>query len=322
MRPATLFAPMREFFLLERAHRLVTSYVPAQRARVVELRAAGDERVRAARRVQAAVPACVLLRAAVAAFARARAASLDPSLGDAEVARIDGAELVPALPPDLLDGRTGDADRARAALSAKDPLYFDRLPPEECFRTRVALDRVARSLRGSVDVRSGGHVRALRWGRLAAILVVVAWAIWFFAIRPRQLVNFAAGKPVHASSLAQNPPDGHELVDGEVTYGFGVQTNKEESPNVVIDLMGEFAVDHVNVYNRSDGWWNDCLPLVLEFSRDGRTFTEIARRTEYFGYRDPWVVPAGERWARFVRLRVAHKGYLALGLVEVFGKKP
>jgi hypothetical protein len=322
MRPATLFAPMRDFFLLERADRTVASYAPSQRARVAELRAAGDERLRASRRVQGTVAACVLLRASVAAFARARAASLDASLGDADLARIDPAQLVPDLPPDVLDGRTGDADRARAALASHDPLSIDRLAPDERFRTRVALERVARALRGSVEVRSRAHVRALRWGRFAAILVVAAWAIWFFAVRPRRMVNLAAGKPVHASSLVQNPPDGHELVDGDSAFCFGVQTNKEDSPNVVIDLVADVPIDHINVYNRSDGWWNDCLPLVVELSRDGKTYTELARRDEYFGYRDPWVVHAGERWARFVRLRVARKSYLALGQVEVFGKRP
>jgi hypothetical protein len=313
---------VREFFLLQRAERTIASYSPGQHALVVEQRAAGKERLRAARAATSQVAACLLLKDAVAALARSRAASLDPAL-DVGVARPDLPQLVPDLPPDPLDGRRGDAERVKEVFTSADPLYFDHAPPDERVRTRAALERAAAALSRTVEARSRLHVRALRWARLGAILVVLAYAAWVLAShRAGRSVNLATGKPVHASSLAQNPPDGHELVDGHPGFTFGVQTNKEESPSVVIDLLADYPIDTVKVYNRADGWYGDCLPLVLEFSKDGKTYTEVAQRTDFFDFQTPWVVDAGERWARYVRLRVAHRGYLTLGLVEVFGKKP
>ena len=74
------------------------------------------------------------------------------------------------------------------------------------------------------------------------------------------------------------------------------------------------------MHNRVDGWFDDCLPLVVEVSRDGNKWDEVARRDRHFDANPPWVVEAGGRGARFVRLRVAHHGSLALSEVEVYGK--
>jgi hypothetical protein len=76
----------------------------------------------------------------------------------------------------------------------------------------------------------------------------------------------------------------------------------------------------VKVYNRIDGWFDDCLPLVVEFSIDGNTYKEIGRRTDHFGTNPPWVVDGRQQSARFVRLRVDRKSYLALSEVEIYGK--
>ena len=73
--------------------------------------------------------------------------------------------------------------------------------------------------------------------------------------------------------------------------------------------------------NRVDGWFDDCLPLVVELSRDGVKWEEIGQREDHFGTDPPWIVNAGGRMATQVRLRVARKSYLALSEVEVFGKK-
>jgi hypothetical protein len=319
MGPSALLAPVREFFLFRDSERVITGYSPRQRARVAELRAAGDERLVAARRASSVVAACVLLREGVAALARARAVARDASLEDEGLATLDLAPELPELPPDPLDGSRGDTARARQALASQDPLFFDRLDPAERTRTRAALERTAAALRRRVEARSLLHVRAQRWGRLAALLVLVLYGVWF-GVRGRLLpVNLAIGKHVHVSSYRENPPDGHELVDGRPGFSFGVITNTEDSPSVVIDLARDHAIDRIAVTNRSDGWWEDCLPLVVELSRDGRTYTELARRETYFAFNDPWVIPAAGRMARFVRVRVARRSYLALGRVEIFG---
>jgi hypothetical protein len=321
MGAAAILRPVQEFFLLRERERTVAAYTPAQHRRVAELRVAADERLAASRRLPSPVAACLVLREAVVLLGRARAAARDASLDDEALARLDVADEVPPLPPDPFDGTAGAEQRVRDALRANDRLYVDRLEPGARERLRAALDAAARAMRGSVEARCRVHLRALRYGRLGAVLVALLYAAWLFAHRNAP-VNVAVGKPVRVSSYMANPPDGHELVDGRPGFSYAVHTNVEDSPNVVVDLQGEYAIDHVAVYNRADGWWDDCLPLAVEISRDGRNFDPLGRRDEHVGFDKPWVVEGWGRVARYVRVRVLRRSYLTLRKLEVYGKKP
>jgi hypothetical protein len=173
-------------------------------------------------------------------------------------------------------------------------------------------------VRSRVEARTLVNVRVTRWARWAALAVVVAYAA-LVVLRATVLPkNIALNKPVHPSSRKVSPPDGKELVDGDVGTSFGVHTNVEDSPNVVIDLQDKFWIDSVKVHNRVDGWFDDCLPLVVELSVDGTKWDEIGRRGDHF---DAWVVSGRGKPANFVRVRVDRKSYLALSEVEVYGKK-
>ncbi len=163
-------------------------------------------------------------------------------------------------------------------------------------------------------------MRGTRWGRWAA-LALMALYICFVTLRSKVWPkNIALGKLVNDSS--QYAGDGHELVDGELGAVPGVRTNTEESPSAVIDLGREYRIDRVSVYNRLDGWFDDCLPLLVELSVDGARYNELARRDQHFGTDPPWTVDGRRELARYVRLRVARRGYLALSEVEVFGRQP
>jgi hypothetical protein len=189
----------------------------------------------------------------------------------------------------------------RAALGAGSPLYFDDLPAEDAALARSALERAASMLSRRVEARSVANVRGTRWGRWAALALVVAYVL-LVALRAKLWPkNIARGKQVRASSSSSG--DGHELVD-------------------VIDLGREYRVDRIAVYNRVDGWFDDCLPLVVELSVDGARYKEIARQDQHFGTAPPWTVDGRREAARYVRLRVARRGYLALSEVEVFGREP
>jgi hypothetical protein len=209
----------------------------------------------------------------------------------------------------------------RRALATSDPLYLDRLESSERARLGVALGRVAQVLLQRIEARSQVEIRMSRFGRIAAMAALVLAAAWLGVRWRTAPVNIASGKPVHASSRHADAPDGHEVVDGRPGFVFALHTDTEDSPHVDIDLLGDYSLDRIAVYNRSDGWWDDCLPLVVEVSRDGTTFSEIGRREEHFGFDVPWTVEASGRVARIVRLRVARRSYLALGRIEVFGKK-
>jgi hypothetical protein len=314
VRPLT--DPVIEFFTLRRAERTVRAYLPAQSARVRRHVEAAERRLRAGRRLMDATASAVLLREAVVQYLLAIEASRDPAAPEGTVAPF------PELPPDPARSRANPSDdaRVRTALASQDPLYFDGLSPEDVARARWALDRGASMLRRSVESRSLVAVRGTRWGRLAAVVVLVLWGVVALARAKLLPKNIALGKPVHPSSLAETPPSGRELVDGETGASFGVKTREEDNPNVVIDLEGVYWIDTIKVHNRVEGWFDDCLPLVVELSRDGNKWEELARRDRHFDANPPWVIVASGRGARYVRLRVAHHGYLALSEVEVYGK--
>ena len=317
---STLLNPVREFFTLRRTETVIRAYAPAQHTLVREHAEAGRRRLAAGRRVTHAVGACLLLRDAVVHYLRAAAVAADPA---ADLDALDHAAALPGLPPDPARPRAEPTDdaRVRAALASRDTLYFDRLSPEDAERARWALDRAAAMVRRSVEARTLVNVRATRWARRTALAVLLAYAA-FAVLRATVLPkDIALGKPVHPSSRKHNPPDGRELVDGEIGTSFGVQTNVEDSPNVVIDLQDRYWIDSVKVYNRVDGWFDDCLPLVVELSSDGQKWDEIGRREDHFGTSPPWVVNGRGKPANFVRVRVDRKSYLALSEIEVYGKK-
>jgi hypothetical protein len=314
---STLIHPIREFFTLRRAEGTIRAYAPSQHALVREHALAARRRLASGRRVTHAVGAATLLRESVTHYLLAAAVAQDPA---ARLEELDVAAAFPALPPDPArpNAEPTDDARVREALASRDPLYFDRLPAEDAERTRWALERAASMLQRRVEARTLVNVRVTRWARWAALAVVVAYAV-FAVLRATVLPkNIALNKPVHPSSRKHNPPDGRELVDGEIGTSFGLHTNVEDSPNVVIDLQDRFWIDSVKVHNRVDGWFDDSLPLVVELSVDGAKWDEIGRREEHF---DTWTVSGRGKPATMVRVRVDRHSYLALSEIEVYGKK-
>jgi hypothetical protein len=87
----------------------------------------------------------------------------------------------------------------------------------------------------------------------------------------------------------------------------------------MVDLLASYKIDKVKIYNRADGWFDDGLPLSLEFSEDGATFTEVNKRTEGFTSRAPWTFEAKGAKTRYVRVRSPK--YVALTEIEVYPAK-
>jgi hypothetical protein len=330
-------ASIREFFTLRRAEETIRGYAPAQHERVRSHFQAGERRLFAARRLALnpayGVATVTLLREALVHYLLAlHAADTAGYETETHVGASDLAAAMPEIPPNPADiGRilTGPTDdtRARDAVRSTDPLYFDSLAPEDLDCARWALDRAASTLRHRIEPRTLGRVRGVRWVRIAAAAIVTALALAAGIRKAVAPVDIALGKPVHPSSLRVNPPDGHELVDGDLGTTYGVHTNIEENANVVVDLVDTYRVTTVKVYNRMDGWFDDILPVVLEVSLDGTAYKEIARRDQHFGSDPPWIVdarsPAEPKGvpARYLRLRVPRRGYISLSELEAFGKK-
>jgi hypothetical protein len=295
---ASAIGSIREFFGLRRAEETVAAYRPAALERVQAHAVAAARRLAAGRRTLDDLAAAVLLRDAIRLYLHAWEAAHEgthPGAGPAH------------------------DERVQAALSAEDPLVFDRLPREELALTRVALEQAAAALAGKVEARSLLNLRATRWGRRAAVGLLALYVLGSVAAALFLPKNVALEKPVHPSSSRHG--DGHELVDGEVATVPGILTNVEEAPSVVIDLVDTYAVDEIRVRNRIDQAFDDSLPLVVEVSADGATFKPLGRRDEHFAAEPPWVIKVHREPARLVRIKVMKRGYLALSEVEVYGKK-
>jgi hypothetical protein len=318
-----MIAPVREFFTLARAEKTARAYAPPQQARIREYFDAAERRLSAGRRLEQSVPSAALLRDALVCYLLAAEIARDR---DARVDSLTNDDLVAAMPellpdPSRLDTQPSDDARVRAALGATDLLYFDRFSPEDVARVRWALDRAASVLRKRVEVRSVTNIRGARWGRFAALALVLLYAALARVSAATLPNNLALHKPVTPSSVWYPPPAGQTIVDGDIGQSFGIHTQIEDSANVVIDLLEVYKIKEVRVHNRVDGWFDDGLPFVAELSTDGKTFTEIGRREDHFEGDPPWIVDAHGQLARYVRIRVARKTYLALSEVEVFGKK-
>ncbi len=272
------------------------------------LKAAARLRLVASRKMSSAVAAVVLLDAALRlAVEAARAEAGDA--GDAPVTAAELERYAPSVAP---------AARARveAHLGDADPLAVDALPPAHAERLRDALDRVVGKLLSGVDARSVVELRALRYGRVAALVLVPllllgGWAR--AALLPR---NIALGKPVYTSPLRFNPPNPSQVTDGRTRGTYNVHTVRQAHPFVTVDLERSYHVDRVRVYNRGDGWFDDMVPLTLQVSEDGTHFQDAAKRTEGFHV---WTADLGGREARYVRV-TKDQGYIALMEIEVYGR--
>jgi hypothetical protein len=85
-----------------------------------------------------------------------------------------------------------------------------------------------------------------------------------------------------------------------------------------VDLGGLLPIHEVRVFGRAECCYDQAIPLAIETSEDGDTYTEIARRTEPFTQYEPWVVSTGPIRARYVRLRTLRHSYLVLSELEVY----
>jgi len=328
---ASLRARAREFFLLEQAEAAVRSWSPRQREIV-------ETHVRAAKRrlrmvsvfagPETAVPAATVLREAIGLLVRALVVARAPGAGDATLAEIETASAFEDL---CRNDATAPADweKALSFLRATDPLLVDAMPPDEADLLTATLQRCARWLRSRVEMRTETNLRALRWGRAAALVVAACYVVYHLVAALLAPPNIALHKPVTLSTRYPGGPDGEALVDGVTSADRApgmadaniVHTERGRSW-ALIDLGGVHALRQIRIYNRADGYFDEGLPYELELSNDGRTFESISERSTHFGssrfFDRPWVVDVRGQRARYVRVLSNH--YLALSEVQVFGR--
>jgi len=118
----------------------------------------------------------------------------------------------------------------------------------------------------------------------------------------------------HPDSVA--PVDNSGLTNGVIESTYGVHT--APGPGwVMIDLEKIQKVSAVKLFNRRDALFDAGLPLTLETSSDGKTFTVADVRTQSFSTANPWIyeAPPGTK-LRYLRIR--SNSMVALTEVEVY----
>ncbi|MBL8922981.1 MAG: discoidin domain-containing protein [Myxococcaceae bacterium] len=133
---------------------------------------------------------------------------------------------------------------------------------------------------------------------MALAVGTVSWKVGVWLLAPRNLLE---GVPWTASSEALKCNPAMHTCGGTRTDIF-FHTNAESNPWLRYDLGSPKSFSSVTVRNRQDMGLERCLPLIVETSDDGESWTERVQRTERFV---EWRGEFPAVTARFVRLRVA-----------------
>jgi len=313
-------------FLLRGGERLATSYPEVGHAKLRAFVLAGRERAGVADDLveSHAASALTLYREAALLY---MAAYVTGAPGAPLREPLDPGEVTERFQARLQSTGDGPSPEALAAfvdsLRAVDLLALDRIATVEAI-TRSQTARALVSWLGTlVEPRTVREVKFERRVRVG-VVGVVALALLVAAVSAAfSGENIALHKPVSVSGQHPNttsPPSG--LTDGITSGTYGVHTNSCDLPFVQVDLQDVYAIDKVKVYNRGDGWFDDGLPFTLQFSEDGRSFTDVEVRSKSFGQVIPWTADGGKRHARYVRIHGGKGRYVTLSELEVFGKKP
>jgi hypothetical protein len=199
-------------------------------------------------------------------------------------------------------------------LGQPDPLAFDRVPDTELSAKRVAVEDLLRWLTKRVEARTVRRLKVERAARWAGAGLIGLWLLRLLFVTIFAPPNVALHKAVTASSHYPGTTDPSALTDG-VADKYGVHTTIEANPWVIVDLGGVYNVRTVRVKNRTDGFYDECLPLLVEVAETDDAYVQVGERTTRF---DTWDVDVGGKPVSKVRLRLPRQGYLALGEVEVF----
>jgi len=148
---------------------------------------------------------------------------------------------------------------------------------------------------------------AQRWSRVVivgAVMVALGMGVRTLALGP----NLAEGKPVRTSSSWSG------CVGDPMCSGILFHTNDENNPWAEIDLGAPKSIHRIEVTNRDDCCAERAIPLIVETSLDGRTWSEVGRRDKDFS---TWTIKLSPRSARYVKLRVPRQTVFHLKQVAV-----
>ena len=149
--------------------------------------------------------------------------------------------------------------------------------------------------------------RWLRVGLVGVALLSIAVGVRATALGP----NLAQGKPFRLSAPWPGWPD---CVANNGCNRLMFQTAEGDEPWVEIDLGAPKNIRRVEVINRDNCCADRAVPLIVELSSDGTSWTQVARRDAEFG---SWTAKWAPKTCRYVRLKVLKRTTLHLQSVVV-----
>jgi hypothetical protein len=316
-----------EFFSLARARRAVRERSPEARREVRARYLAARSRLRVAEQLSpetelgAALP---LYREGFAALVGACIAAVEGCgrevAYDVEAAWADLGRVWPLLKiPASLDRFR----LARDLLCRAPSLEVQPVEREEAVAACDQLTHLVALLTRAVEPRTMGQLRrsrAIRVAPFVAALVAIPLALGRYD-PVASSANLALHTTVTLSSKHPHsvaPPDG--LVNGKVEFAYGAHTDIQEDPWILVDLGRPVHIGKIVVYNRGDGYLDECLPLIVEAGLDRYRFEPVATRNDVFTSTNPWVIDKLDTTAQYVRLRKTGKTYIALSELAVYGR--
>ncbi len=139
-------------------------------------------------------------------------------------------------------------------------------------------------------------------------------------------LNLALNKPAQQSSVScwSKPNDAQGAVNGFKDGGYGFHTNEEENPWWQVDLLENYALTEIRVYNRIDWCEERAKTLQIYLSQDKKNWKRVYHNDEnyIFGGVDgrPLIVALNSHIARYIRLQLQETTALHLDEFEVYGE--
>lgn len=222
------------------------------------------------------------------------------------------AERIAAVAGGEAAARALEVELARDSFAT-----FADLPLERQRNETIALRAFASALLGDV---TGGRAelermrkqRLVRSGGALAIVVAIVVAVNLGLRWHEHTRDLARGKPWRTSSWYSGC--GSPAQRCLESQWFFFHTQLEDSPWVEFDLQRVETFSSVRVVNRLDCCQDRAHPLVIEASRDQKTWTEVARRTQGI---TEWRAEFPTQSARWVRVRSLKKTMLHLKSVRI-----
>jgi hypothetical protein len=129
--------------------------------------------------------------------------------------------------------------------------------------------------------------------------------------------NLALGKPAQQSSTYDADHVAAKGVDGRKDNFF--HTGIENNPWWQVDLQGNYAINYIMLYNRTDCCGERERTVRVMLSQDGNNWQTIYSNNGS-DFRELRVDARGRR-ARYVRVQLAEQNYFHLQEVEVYGAR-